>query len=136
MNPACNDCVFYPSDCTGARDDANVAGCFEPPENTTYNSAMIDNDIEDDYDTEIQQRYYQSDLGSSENAAQVNEGRNDAPAARGEVAASTADICDGAVSVAPPHREPGPIAVSNARTLAGLIGRAIAAARARAAINN
>ena len=44
MNPACNDCLSYPFDCDGAEDGANIAGCITLPPDTTYNSAMIEDD--------------------------------------------------------------------------------------------
>ena len=59
MNPGCNNCMSYPFDCPGAQDGADIAGCITLPKNTTCNSAMIDNDIEDDYEEQ-----YLTDWGS------------------------------------------------------------------------
>ncbi len=34
MNPACNNCLSYPWDCSGADADANIAGCITIPADT------------------------------------------------------------------------------------------------------
>ena len=52
MNPLCPNCIEFETPCPGVAADKPVNGCYTPPSETSYNSAMIGDDEDIEYLTD------------------------------------------------------------------------------------